>query len=1311
MSNKVVLTDRIKELSHTQGTSAFTLDGELAGFSTFGDFYEYGDVVYYAATDGVRYEVGSGEYRQNGSNNELTRFPLRSSNLNSGPYYLNGKSSYGATAGQEGYFHPMYLTKSAALSVAGATSVHEHAFSGYHGVTFYMPNNHAGHAELVGGGAPATLSGVNYAASGLPINFPDAGIKEVYVTYHGKSSVFTGYGISGFQEPKDSGIAFWGSEQLINYDSNMLWSQARANLGVSKSDPQFAIDVGGSRAYSQIRASGFFGGGSGVFFSGGQALPQDITKVASGGRQLEPFFRNELDTTTGANAVFYLSGVVDERLCLLPQEKGTIFAGPASGCDQAGCSPDVPSFRFLTLEDIPDLSSLYATGEYTAGNGLSISPSQLIELTNLFKLGAVGSGSDGNDGNYIASDVYQNYEVGFSGVKGVSVSVSGGANLLRLMFDPSALSGTLDYKISNSYNGWSLHHPDTIVDTISSDQLLTISGVSGIVTNYIPSTNNLIISSDSLSGVLMTRINASGMQVSGFALNYTDASGNFLLDKINASGMKVSGVFADRFTEVSGQLFGNIQTTNFNSTTLVTSAEGINSNNSDDKIPTSAAVKSYVDAGGGAGAAYAGWRVQEQDTGAYDTIASNEAVLFSGASGIDVYYGSAGNTLHFSPAPLSGLLYGEIAHSGAAVSGLANAAIVSVSGYTIGSLSGLLNTLNSSIAHSGAAVSGLANVATTAVSGTLQYSLNQSSPNSAGSGLVKVSLGASSGTAMNMDIYGSGQLSQLIFNENVIRIGKNTIAANEYVKYSASGSPSVFLGLDAGTSGVDNKSSNFIGQGAGFGAIGSVSTNAIGHNSGSGSYNTKYSSLIGYNTAIHSKGLNRTLAVGDAAAMYASQVSGCAIVGNGAMYGASGVNNVVALGQRAASGLTRSSENIAIGTESMAGFKGESSGNFTVENNLALGSQALSSSSGLHNAIAIGESALSNASGYYIDHSRKYSSFEIAIGRTAGKQSFNKGENTLIGQAAGFNSSGLFSNIVIGNSSAYGATVSSGQSASSHNVMIGSHAGRLSRPSQKNVYIGYFAGFSAVEGNSSIANNIAIGTESMSSASGDVRSLAIGVEAGNYRNGAVSNRGIQNIMIGYRSGKNGSGPYNILIGDAAGSGQYLERSIVIQHNNSLIPNSLWVDDSSPEDYSLSIGRGIFQAYDLAVSQIGKAPQSVSDFSSNILRVATHSDSKVVLKTTRNSVSHTSADQIQSSLDHNDKANTIVNAYGFLQLPIATSQSGVSGVTRKLFNATGDEISRVEGTSCIQKDPVTSGVHLCVYIDGVWQRIQDTFQYF
>jgi len=354
-ANIVILSDRIKELSHTKGAGPFVLDGKINGFSPFGDFYEYGDVVYYAATDGTYYEVGSGEYRQSGSDNQLTRFPLRSSALDSGPYYLNGQSASGPTRGKEGYYYPMFLTRSAALAVAGATTAHTHTFSGYHGVTFYMPNNHQGHAEA----SAASATGVDYVASGQPFDFPDHGIKEVYVTYPGKYSVYTGYGISGFKEPSSSGIAFWGSEQLLNYDENFLWSNSGSRLGLTQTDPQFALDIGGNIGYSQIRSSGFFGGGSGVFFSGGQPLPQDATKTASGGRQLEPFFRNELDNQTGTDAIFYLSGVVNQRLCHLTQEKGTFFAGPASGCETAGCSPDYPTFRYLELEDVPDLKSLY----------------------------------------------------------------------------------------------------------------------------------------------------------------------------------------------------------------------------------------------------------------------------------------------------------------------------------------------------------------------------------------------------------------------------------------------------------------------------------------------------------------------------------------------------------------------------------------------------------------------------------------------------------------------------------------------------------------------------------------------------------------------------------------------------------------------------------------------------------------------------------------------------------------------------------------------------------------------------------------
>ena len=374
MSREVRLSDRIKELSYDPGTSRFALTGPVDGFSPFSDFYQQGDVVFYAATDGTRYEVGSGEYTLDGSTKVLTRYPLRSSSLSSGPYYINGESTSGPTKGTTGYFHPLYLMESSASGLRGyptefganpPTAVHEHHFAKYPGVTFYMPQEYNGHAETVGGGAPAALSGVSYAASGAAVSFQ--GVTEVFVTYPGKYSVFSAHGVSGYQEPKHGGVAVWGSEQILDYDRNIVWNFDNEALGISQPSPIFPVDVGGASSYSQVRASGFIDGGSGIAFSGGQALPQDSLKTASGGRQLEPFFRNELDNQTKSDQVFSLSGLVDQRLLLKMQEKGTIFAGPPSGC---GCDPDYPHFRYLELEDIPDLSDLYVVQKNLIDAGL-----------------------------------------------------------------------------------------------------------------------------------------------------------------------------------------------------------------------------------------------------------------------------------------------------------------------------------------------------------------------------------------------------------------------------------------------------------------------------------------------------------------------------------------------------------------------------------------------------------------------------------------------------------------------------------------------------------------------------------------------------------------------------------------------------------------------------------------------------------------------------------------------------------------------------------------------------------------------------
>jgi len=86
--NMIKLHDRVKELSNSTGTGSITLDGAVAGFSSFSDFVGQSGLVYYAMTDGTNYEVGSGRFLDSGrdvgtfSSNQLVRFPKKSTNSN-----------------------------------------------------------------------------------------------------------------------------------------------------------------------------------------------------------------------------------------------------------------------------------------------------------------------------------------------------------------------------------------------------------------------------------------------------------------------------------------------------------------------------------------------------------------------------------------------------------------------------------------------------------------------------------------------------------------------------------------------------------------------------------------------------------------------------------------------------------------------------------------------------------------------------------------------------------------------------------------------------------------------------------------------------------------------------------------------------------------------------------------------------------------------------------------------------------------------------------------------------------------------------
>tara|TARA_R110000751_G_scaffold127995_4_gene230082 strand:- start:3421 stop:4359 length:939 start_codon:yes stop_codon:yes gene_type:complete len=250
----IKLNDRVKEKSYSTGTGPILLEGKFSGFSSFSGVYNSGEALFYAVSDGTRYEVGSGLYIETSTSSSITRLPFSTSN-----------------------------------------------------------------------------------DSDAIVDFP-VGLKEVYVTYPGKYSVFSSSG----NRPNASGVAFWDSEHAMTYDSSFVWNSSTNKLGINQTDPQYAVDVGGNNQSSTVRSSGFIVGDSGVMFSG-------VSPLYSGGRQLEPFMRNQVDNTTGSDDIIALSGMVSQVINLKKQPPSTVFAGPSGEC---GCVSDYPVFRPLRFNDI-----------------------------------------------------------------------------------------------------------------------------------------------------------------------------------------------------------------------------------------------------------------------------------------------------------------------------------------------------------------------------------------------------------------------------------------------------------------------------------------------------------------------------------------------------------------------------------------------------------------------------------------------------------------------------------------------------------------------------------------------------------------------------------------------------------------------------------------------------------------------------------------------------------------------------------------------------------------------------------------------
>lgn len=1328
----IVLHDRIKELSHTQGTGPFILDGKINGFSPFGDFYEYGDVVFYAATDGVRYEVGSGEYKQDGSNNTLTRFPFRSTNLDSGPYYVNGTSDMNGTAhyGATGYFYPLYLTRSAAMSGEYTHSAHTHTFREFPGQTFYMPNDHAAH------GVAAPLSGVNYNASGAPVDFPDAGIKEIYVTYPGKNSVFTGYGVSGYKAPLESGVAFWGTDQALDYSSKILWSSSDRRLGIDIASPEYGIHVGGSLPQSTIAASGFITGGSGIYISG-------VAGSFSGGYQREPFFRNKLNNETGTDAVFLLKGTVDEEIRFLKQPKGTFLAGPPSGCSPASCSPDYPTFRVITSGDLPDLSDLYVVQDKNLGYNANTIPHGAVALFKESGIitydhsGIYFSTSNNRLGINTAipnSTLDVNGDVTISGNLDVAGSVtyidSSNIAIYDKQIELASMSGNSVLNDAQIDDGGivlkSKDHTDKkwtwrdSTDAWTTDEKIDVSGVIFNDSSMISGAyhmgsgmtlhNGIELNIGDLYRVSGTDQNARfvhqgrNLIVSGISGIQTKVAtqGNDVLLTIDPSGL--SGVFQHAIdnsvsynwklqAQASGHNMHAVDTIAGGNTVNVSGMSGVrtlyNPTSNVLSIDVSGAsgwtynhVKKVL--AGGLTDGYNYWTIKNELGSSTQTenISSTHAVTFSGVSGVNAFYDTNHNRLTLAAVELSGTLQHDINKA------------TSYS-WTIESQYGKTETVGNSdtIAFSGAsgietyydAAKNHLHIKPEGISGHLMYNINKlSNPmTTAGSGLTKVD------TTVHMDINGTGQIRSIQFystepSGEEIRIGTTTAGIPSGIVIGSGAAfnladpresrNSIAIGTDAMNlaSGANNIIA--IGQNAFLETSGGLNTLAMGVSAARSGYDMRNSNLVGTNAGRLGSDFTSANGFGTNTLAMASGITQVAAIGPFAGSGASGIRFSNLLGPNAGQDASGIDYINAIGHEAARGL-------FNSDNVEAMGFEAAKFAKNANNSLFFGQRAGQLSQGRADD--TDFPQANMMIGPRAGFGSSGNIKSTYIGLEAGDASISGDHVISLGRNSA------ANSSGVTHSIFAGQGVGQLSNHVGHSIGIGYEAlggdggttnggGPNGLFSVISVTGVDAIGYNSAKAASGVVYTAGLG-----YKSMYAASGTSKAVAVGFNAGNQSyDSDFSVLIGHYAGYQSSRKYSLIINPRNNFDPGS-WGGDTD----------GLLEIHDMIhgihtdanttngqkVLSVGATPTDASSLTNVTLGIRPTSTTDTTLQTY--SIAGKNAPHMTSERSAGGSTNTIVNKHGFVEIPVA--QNYDTGTNKLYFDTgTSDEVPTADAAGMI-----------------------------
>ena len=639
------------------------------------------------------------------------------------------------------------------------------------------------------------------------VNFT-AGVKEVYVTYPGQYSVFTASGLGNFQRPKASGVAFWQSSQILDYDSNFIWDATNNRLGINIANPKSALHIGGTVNESILTVSGVVLGGSGIWFSG--------INPYVGGVQREPFMRNELDPTTGTSDVFSLSGVVDQRLLFKKVNAGLVFAGPPSGCASPPCLPGYPSFRALTAGDIPELDYLASAGPCSEGqipfcNGsgqLTFDTNLIWDTTNNYlgvntatptkSLDVTGHGRVTGDftvgGKIIFSD---NSTISGAYLAGSGLSLYGGRQFnIGNMFQLSDSANT----------GW-VHQANTV----------TITGVNGILTSYNTGTKTLTITGQGVydKWVISDQYLSSGSILTGNTVYFSGVSG--ITTEFSNNTLKISA------GTLSGNLVNFINTTSGNLHTEI--------------VNTSGWAKSYIDGQVISAGSYTKWVVAD-GSGNKSDVTQADTVYFSGIDGIKTGLISldASNFIVTISGGAGGI--GEY-YAGTGLAKTGNTFYT----YGTGLFTNIYFGTSSAEASSAAIKVGYNAGGSQDTSKSDRIVIGNNSATSSSGALHSINIGES-----------AGQYSQL--SSGSIYVGWQAGKYSQYAKYNN------FVGTLAGSNSNNSTENNFIGYQAGNYSDNNIGTNAIGTNAGYLSSGATYNNYIGHNAGYKSSGTNYSTFVG-----------------------------------------------------------------------------------------------------------------------------------------------------------------------------------------------------------------------------------------------------------------------------------------------------------------------------------------------------------------------------------------------------------------------------------------------------------------